>query len=335
MYNIKKGTLMEKIFAIVTIFVLIFSLYFFDKKSEQKFAWLPSESADSRFPMQIIEGDFILSNGQSIYIPSGSIINNGLGNIGSTHIVGKEFKSLPSKLNIIWFSFYEDKFYQAEFDLPKDILLEHFKKGYIHYLDNSQSTYNRISVGLGLNGYVSLFIAAAPVKEIAVFKGKPIEIDWIRVIDNPDISREEFVSYILKNYSKNYSLEKEINWENFLKKYEWNLNFSNNIEINSFNIHYFNGEVFFYDKINNPFKKDKYSIPKEIIVDFTYKDTNLITYITLSEKEIYNIFSEINTNDSLEFLIEFKENDSSIHLYFKTGNQKIYLKETEIKLYSR
>jgi len=66
--------------------------------SIDKFNWFPSESAHKDFPMKIIKGDFIFLDGGSTYIPDHRLINNGWGEVGSHHIIGENFKPVPTLL---------------------------------------------------------------------------------------------------------------------------------------------------------------------------------------------------------------------------------------------
>ncbi|MCP3873094.1 MAG: DUF2931 family protein, partial [Desulfobacteraceae bacterium] len=87
-------------------------------KIMKKFEWLPTECAPKNYPMKIVRGDFIFKNKNSIYIPDGRFIMDGWGEVGSIDIVGEDFKPLPVRLRILWFSYTEDKFYAGDFDLP-------------------------------------------------------------------------------------------------------------------------------------------------------------------------------------------------------------------------
>ena len=76
-------------------------------------------------------------------------------NLAQVHVVGDDFKPLPNKLVITWFSYIENKFYTGEFDLPYDKIKQLFDEGLDVY--SKWKTYNiwiYIMVGLGLNGEI-------------------------------------------------------------------------------------------------------------------------------------------------------------------------------------
>ena len=79
-----------------------------------KFDWKASESAPENYPMQIIRGNLHYhgdASGDGLYVPSGGVISDGWGRMISSHITGPDLKPLPDKLDITFFSYMEDTFY--------------------------------------------------------------------------------------------------------------------------------------------------------------------------------------------------------------------------------
>ena len=113
--------MVKKLSIIFFILMTVMFIYKLIAKGEfimNKYGWLPTESSYEKYPMSIIAGDLVFSDGTSIYIPSSKIIENGWGELGSTHVVGERLKPLPVKIEISWFSYTEDKFYSGVFSLP-------------------------------------------------------------------------------------------------------------------------------------------------------------------------------------------------------------------------
>jgi hypothetical protein len=164
----------------------------------EKFKWIPTECAPRKYPVKIIEGDFIFKNGRSIYIPDGKLMSNGWGETGSAHVVGEDFKPIPVKMEICWFSYTEDKFYAGSFDLPYRKILNLFREGFTESHTKEKTTYNGIIAGMAPGGEISLWVVGAGTTvEVASFQAREADIDWKRVLDNPDTSRQDYIRSVL------------------------------------------------------------------------------------------------------------------------------------------
>ncbi len=134
---------------LICLIVLSFTLY--GKTSRTTYKWRPTESAKAQFPMEIIKGD-IYYQGGSIYIPDNRTVENGWGEMGSTHVAGEYMKGIPYKVSITWFSYLENTFYSGEFYLPCDKIKSMLERGVINKTNDKLSTYDTIVVGMGLGG---------------------------------------------------------------------------------------------------------------------------------------------------------------------------------------
>ncbi|MCW3169056.1 DUF2931 family protein [Chryseobacterium sp. 09-1422] len=66
---------MKKIFYIATTIILLLV----SCQSEEKFEWLPTESAPLLYPMNIYKGYLYFEDGGSVYIPCSGSARNGWG----------------------------------------------------------------------------------------------------------------------------------------------------------------------------------------------------------------------------------------------------------------
>lgn len=103
--------MMNKIFVHKLLIILILSLVGCGNmftKNKTKFHWLATESAPKNYPMRIIGGTFYYHNEKGgLYIPTAASIGYFWGSGESTHVVGEDFKALPDRLDIRFFSFTE------------------------------------------------------------------------------------------------------------------------------------------------------------------------------------------------------------------------------------
>lgn len=197
----------------------------------EKFDWLASESAPKNYPMEIVSGDFFYHDGGSLYVPNRKTIHKGWGTPVSNHVVGPEFKSLPNRLDITFFSYSENVFYQGSFDLAYERIRNLFGAGYYSPKERGQTTYDEITAGVAPGGVVSVWLYGLD-RRTEVFFGhaEKVEIPWERILDNPEVSREEFISDEIKE-----SLDPEAyesfkqdgipygTWDRYHTRYHWQL----------------------------------------------------------------------------------------------------------------
>jgi hypothetical protein len=195
-----------------------------------KFDWLATESAPKNYPMEIVRGYFIAPDGYSLYIPNEKTIHYGWGSMVSSHVVGPDLKPLPSRLEIEFFSYTENVFYQGEFDLPYDTIVRLFNEGYYSPSRKAHATYRRIVAGVAPGGSVAVWLLGVD-KTTEVFFGKAEkteDIPWTQIIDNPEITREDFVREevednvspeALKNLKQN-GIPFDL-WSSYRVRYPW------------------------------------------------------------------------------------------------------------------
>lgn len=102
-------------------------LYYFSNKEKQKeiliktekFEWLPETSGDETCPVEVVNGDFILSDESIVAIPSNEYLNGIWGANSGTMVVNDSKKPVPKSMEITWFSYAENKFFSGKFELPQ------------------------------------------------------------------------------------------------------------------------------------------------------------------------------------------------------------------------
>jgi len=73
-------------------------------ESMKKFDWEASESGPKGYPTQVVSGDFMDPEGDSLYVPTQNILNGPWGSGHSSHAVGADLKELPNRLDITFLS---------------------------------------------------------------------------------------------------------------------------------------------------------------------------------------------------------------------------------------
>jgi hypothetical protein len=160
--------------------------------------WLPSETAPSTHPAWMVEGDFILPDGQRVYIPDQRSARAGWGRIGSTHLVEPAKKPLPVALELKWFSATERQSWAARIELPRERLAALFTTPLINTLDGTRDRPDRLIVGLAPGGDVAVWAAGmAGTVEVGLWQAQPVVLSMPEIIGEGDISADGLAELLL------------------------------------------------------------------------------------------------------------------------------------------
>ena len=260
------------------------------------FEWLPTECADERYPMQLIGGSLRCADGSDVPVPSGKIVNNGWGEIGSRRLVGAARKSVPERLELAWFSYTEDRFFMGEVELPKAELLELFQNGFRQPVTRAFATWSKVIVGMGLGGWTNVWLGGSGlVREVASAKLEPAEIDWAEVLDNPAIDRADFIRAKLRSRLSDAALRAQQKhgppvdaWPRYAKRHRWRLLVEGlQVPLDVF-VRCFNGDRHWFDFARQP-PGELGTAPKQLDITWlTRKRTKILTRIALDEDEAFD-----------------------------------------------
>lgn len=262
------------------------------------FEWLPTECADERYPMQLVSGELHCSDGDIVPVPAGKIVNNGWGEVGSRRLVGAERKLVPQQLTAAWFSFTEDQFFAGTLELPHAELTRLFVHGFNAPLSREPVTWSKIIVGMGLGGNTSVWLAGSGlVREIASAKFESAQLEWAQVLDNPDISRSQFVGSKLRSRLSTAELKALAahgppvsTWPRYSQRYRWRIRVDGiQVPLHMF-VRSFNGDRHFYDFARQP-PEQLDMVPKHIEITWLSRSgRKLLTNIRLDEAEVFGAF---------------------------------------------
>lgn len=315
----------------------------------KKFDWLASESAPKYYPMKILKGDFIYPETGSLYIPNGKRVDGGWGTGVSTHVVGPDLKPLPTRMEITYFSYTEDKFYTGAFDLPYERILQLFQQGYFSPSFNRAVTYHYIIAGIAPGGTVSVWVSGID-RSIEVFSGKAkeTEIEWdVFIGEKFHVPRKGFLEMAIDEEltpEAQQSLKQNGVpvglWDKYHQsRYLWKLVLTDmklRDDRTSRN-RFYNGEQ---DYLNvEPAEDAGYqdrAIPKRMSAIWKptdYLKNDLVIDIAFDEQEIFNAFESIGKNNTpmeMEFRME-PEKNYDFTIWLRNDKNSIELKKTGIK----
>jgi len=322
--------------------------------SATKFDWQASESAPKSYPMEVINGSFYSPKGDSLYVPNGVTLHHGWGRGRSSHIVGEDLKYLPDRLSVSFFSYSENQFYFGEFVLPYKKILALFQAGHYSPKDEDHITYDEIAVGIAAGGAVSVWVSSLD-RSVEVFFGyaDKVEGDWTSIVDNPDITREEFIIAEINESREAERLSPEAIaaikknpipfglWERYhQRRYLWQPVFSNMPVYGGriSYIKYYNGER---DYINIPVDKTTLktarAVPSEMIFVWDHPTAKpLRIKLFFNEEEIFAAFENLGRANSalqLEMRMEVIKGKYDFTHWLKNKTESIEIKQTKVETY--
>ncbi len=328
--------MMAKLIVYKLAFIFILSLVGYGNmftKNKTKFHWLATESAPKNYPMRIISGAFYFHNEKGgLYVPTAAAINPHWGTGRSTHVVGADFKPLPDRLDIRFFSFTENKLYQGSFDLPYEKILALFKEGVAR--DKESPIFNRMMVGVAPGGAVAVWVEGRETREVFFGQAELYEDDLFDITQRKINDRDD---YVRRNIIEMIGVEKltdiEKNgvpfglWEKYRTPYKWLSIFKTEREISNYiSYAFFNGESYDVDYPfgNEPIVNER---PLPLLISFgCYIEGTEKQYfftIRFDEKELYAAFDKLGgTEELVNIEIEpfLPKNLTKVRLYNSRGS---------------
>ena len=269
-------------------------------KNKTKFHWLAQESAPKYFYMRIIDGTFYYKNeSYGLYIPTAAKIGYSWGEGESAHVVGDDFKPLPDRLDIRFYSFWENKLYHGSFDLPYEKILALFKEGVAR--DKEYPTFRNIIAGVAPGGAVAVWVTGkGESREVFFGQATPYEAEMHNPLGSLIADKQAYAeSYLEDLPPETYNRIKKEGipfgiWEKYRKKYTWDFVVPTEKEVPSIGVSFFNGEHF---RTHLPFNDQNAEKPIPYSLGFTCKFPNDKT------QYVYSIgFDYEETNTAMEKL---------------------------------
>ena len=196
--------------------------------NKRKHRWAVSDCAPHNYPASIYHGSLHYGENGGASVPDGKIISNGWGHTGTTYARATD-KEVPHRLDIVWLSLRENKFYGGSFELPKAKMEALFEEGFLDITDKSKEnvkrTFYEIVVGVGPGGVLGVWLTGIGHNiQVATFYGEETEVDFAQF--NPDgiKDRNRFVNEITAGRVSPQELAKPIDftsWEQNAKNYLW------------------------------------------------------------------------------------------------------------------
>ena len=215
----------------------------------ERFRLSASPGATDGYPATIDEGRFLTPVGGSFPVPWGHRLDSGWGGSAIGWVVGEETHPAPDSLEIRWFSYTEDKFYEGHFLLPQERLYALLKQGLWDDENRQQVTYNDLSVCVGPTGAVYVWLTRGRSNSVLIgrYQAKEIPYDYAR--HRPGVDRAASVREGRARASAEAQHEiatgtvSAKKWDAYLKPYPWRLAFSQLLTPTHLSFSYFDAEA--------------------------------------------------------------------------------------------
>jgi hypothetical protein len=276
-----------------------------------------------------------------LLIPSGGTLTQGWGRSFSAYVVGPEFKPLPDRVEVTFYSYAEKQFYYGKFDLPYEKILKLFQQ---RQKDFPDKPYNSILLGIAPGGVVTVWLHGAVTTEIFFGYAEKREIDPGRGFGLPLKSKEQSDEYVesalaeavtpeqlayIKKYGPPFGA-----WERFRKLYKWRpvykdgkVPFKSDMPAD-----FINGE---YYRIPTQFTDEYANTPKPLLKETNFRalgPEGPVYTIKFDEMELIEIFEKLGGKGELVHL-EFDPRIPRHHMKIRAYNDKesIEFKKVHIK----
>ncbi len=346
-----KGIFIKAIGVLLMSFTLLSCALTTTGVEMKKFEWLATEGAPRNYPIKIVSGDLRYHNKSgSQYVPHGVRLQNGWGEGRSTHVGSDDLKPLPDHLDITYFSYTEDLFYEGSFELPYEEILSLFQKGFYSPNEEGNITYSYIVVGVAPGGSVAVWLWGLERKTQVFFgQANKIDGDWRWINKNPNITRAEYVRLGIEESLRLSGVpellkEQEVpigRWSGYQVRYHWQPEFTGmTLRHGRVNlINYFNGEQ---DYLNYPLEldvvDDTRAVPSRI--NFTFEDKGgygRTLELDFDESEIFAAYQKLGNKHQplkLEFLLEPAGNNLNFTVLLKNMDGAIELTRSKLQSFN-
>jgi hypothetical protein len=297
---------------------------------QKKYSWIPTECTPDNYPIQIYTGDLFYGSDRSIYIPARSAVNNGWGQEGSADVAGDEYKEAPDSLQISWYSFVENKYYEGGFRLNYKLLDSLFNAGF--QTNHGHATYNTVKVGMAPGGVVVVWVDGNRFQtEAGRYQAKETqEFNWKQKFPELRGTFEEYREVVVKGMPQKAQQQiaaRQITyglWDKWRQRHTWRPVFTvpggYEVEVSYFNK---DREDLLPPQLGDmPYRQ--LAVPERMdILWLDDKKAHMVTTIAFNEEEAYQLFGQIKPGQKADLTVALNPMASTMTIMLKTGGREL------------
>lgn len=331
-----------------------------DNLKEGRFEWAGAMSNPAGYPVQLYKGRFIFPKDKNyeFTFSEGNTVNYHAkwGEAGAETY--KRMMSLPKAIDVTWYSFSENAFYQFQDTIDYNKLLTLFKQSYVERRATSdvEEHYDKIIFGFAPGGRLVIWAAGTGYRQTGIgqYQAKKISIDQ-KVSDSKemvhgDLFNQEWRNKVLTDtmivplaiqLAKKDQPVSDDYWDKIGTAYTWCPKFVIAPEIKKFDASflYFNAERFAFDERAQNIAFEKRGIPRQIYITWSDQNQNRCAVnFEFDEADIFKKFIAFfdrakNIAAEMEITVDTQNGKGTVQL--KNGDQQLLLMETKIIEYRK
>lgn len=326
-----------------------------DDIRENRYAWYCAMSNPSAYPVQLYQGTFLLSKDEKYDFTFKDV--NYHAEWGQSGIeTNKRTMSLPRAIDVIWYSFSEDAFYQLRDTLDYGQLLTLFRQPYTERRASRdfEEHFNSIVLGFAPGGQLVVWAAGTGRSqvEIGCYQAKKVHINK-SVSDNGQMNYGDLFN---KEWRKNVLTDTAIvplhmqqaikvspvaatYWTKIQKRYRWRPAFVVSPDIKTYDadLRFYNAERSFFDERSRQIPIAERSVPQNCYIKWYDKNNNRCAVnFDFDEDAIFTKFNNFfDTQKQLQVKMEIRidNNDGKASAYLKSGEHQLLLSEADVIRY--
>jgi len=314
-----------------------------------RFELSAAPAAAEGYPMEVVEGRFTTSDGKSFPVSGGFLEGDwGLSHVG--YVSGDGTAPAPDSLEVRWFSYAEDKFYEGHFLLPQQRIHDLLKQGFWNTEEKKHETYDELVLCLLPKGVVVVWLAGRNQVLLGRYEGREILFDFQRfneAANRPRMIQQEQAKLppAVQQQIRTGTLS-TAQWDAYLQKYPWKVAFSQPLKLYSYGIDYFNAEAITYPPSRETavafaqtlLETSARPVPKDLAlrVDAGYGRKRQIMVRDFDEAETLGAFQTLhaaNPTLPLTLYVETDERVDKARLFLRNDRQRIELAKSPVALY--
>lgn len=317
------------------------------ERNMEKFAWRPTESAHRAYPIFILQAVFSCLDGTVVEVPAHRNVNNGWGELGASVISGEDEKTLPTHLEAAWFSYVEDKFYAGSWDLPTRRLRDLFSQPLPPDRTGTPGRFSRLIIGFGLEGHLSLWTSGSGATvEVAAWRAPTTDIDWRMVVDNPKVSRRDYIDLVLNGRTTEEDRDRLVRkglptglFEFYRRRYAWSPRTDGPVTPLKAFIRYANGELETIPQVVNTGELTRERpVPLSMTVEWKHDEFRYKARVQLDEGEALAAFAhmaDISQGQKMYMSMEAGELGRTLTLSLVGPHSRYALKRVQTEISRR
>lgn len=303
------------------------------------------------YPATLIEGRFITADGGSFPVPWGSFMNGSWGSGGGLWAVGDDTQPAPDSLELAWYSYTEDKFYEGHFLLPQQRLHTLLKNGFLNLSYHEKDTYNFLIVNVVPTGVVYVWLSGSGSEQVFIGRYQAHEVAYDFTRFKPNTNRQTLVreeQAKLPAAVRQQLAARTLSsrpWDAYFTSYPWQLGFSQPLTLHTFGIGYVNGESMSFPQLPDSaaylptlLQPGPKPVPTSLrlVLDAGYGRQRELYCKAFDEAQTRLAFQTLHAASPAQPLSLYFETDEQVskaRLFVQNGQQRIELTKTPVEVY--